>query len=911
MVYIHGGSYLSGAGHVADGSVLASYGGVVVVTVNYRLGVLGFLSTGDQAARGNYGLLDQIQALRWVGDNAAAFGGDPARVTVFGSGAGASCVSLLTLSHYSEGLFQKAIIQSGSALSSWAVNYEPARHARALGARLGCGFEGSDPPNPGDPRSDASSALLSCLRRLPAPALVQAAGPPPGPFHAAFAPVIDGDVVPDDPQVLMEQGEFLNYDVLLGVNQAEGRGLAAAAAMIAVTEETPGVRNPSDVSSNISGVSWDPARSPGPGLTPSAFDTAVSGFVRRLYGDPGGRDALRETVKFMYTDWAAAARSQDGGGGGGFTHPGSNDAAEEHGGEGSDVDPAGAVARLRALVALFTDHQWVAPAVATADLHARYGSPTYVYAFAHRCGGPGGGSEAQNGGPGVSGSTTIGPGFESSAAAHGDELPYVFGAPLLGNPGVGGGGPALPGVPHLHFGCNFTRDDVMLSAVVMTYWTNFAKTGDPNRPVPQDTKFIHTRPNRFEAVAWAKYDPREQLYLHIGLRPRVRDHYRAAKVAFWLELVPHLHSLHEAAFPYLSTTTVATGGPEPGARDPLGTRRRPLEPAPGASAGAAASTRRAPAPAPPRPRPPPLGPRAAAPGDAAVLIETRPRDYSTELSVTIAVGASLLLLNVLAFAALYYKRDHRRRRRETRGRGLGVGPGGRHDGPGGGRGDGNGRHDGLGRGNGGHDGLGRGALPFGGQDGGLGDGNGRHDGLGRAGRGLGANGGGQDGLVRGNGGHDGLGRGSLPCGGQDGSLGASGGHDGSGRFALARSGQHGGVGVLGGGHDGIGRNVLSSGGLAPASNMAAGAGHPGYEDTTPPPGLRPSGPPDYALTLRRSPDDFPVIMAASASILAEAAPGVSSGVAGVMTTTQTVPPPPSLLALNGANLPLGHSTTRV
>lgn len=64
---------------------------------------VGFLSTGDQAAKGNYGLLDQIQALRWVKENIAAFGGDPHRVTVFGSGAGASCVSLLTLSHYSEG----------------------------------------------------------------------------------------------------------------------------------------------------------------------------------------------------------------------------------------------------------------------------------------------------------------------------------------------------------------------------------------------------------------------------------------------------------------------------------------------------------------------------------------------------------------------------------------------------------------------------------------------------------------------------------------------------------------------------------------------------------------------------------------------------------------------------------------
>lgn len=73
---------------------------------------VGFLSTGDQAAKGNYGLLDQIQALRWVKENIAAFGGDPNRVTVFGSGAGASCVSLLTLSHYSEGKYHGFVFYS-------------------------------------------------------------------------------------------------------------------------------------------------------------------------------------------------------------------------------------------------------------------------------------------------------------------------------------------------------------------------------------------------------------------------------------------------------------------------------------------------------------------------------------------------------------------------------------------------------------------------------------------------------------------------------------------------------------------------------------------------------------------------------------------------------------------------------
>ncbi|KAJ8275422.1 hypothetical protein COCON_G00071740 [Conger conger] len=74
MLFIHGGSYMEGTGNMFDGSVLAAYGNVIVVTINYRLGVLGFLSTGDQSAKGNYGLLDQIQALRWLNENIGHFG---------------------------------------------------------------------------------------------------------------------------------------------------------------------------------------------------------------------------------------------------------------------------------------------------------------------------------------------------------------------------------------------------------------------------------------------------------------------------------------------------------------------------------------------------------------------------------------------------------------------------------------------------------------------------------------------------------------------------------------------------------------------------------------------------------------------------------------------------------------------
>ena len=174
---------------------------------------------------------------------------------------------------------------------------------------------------------------------------------------------------------------------------------------------------------------------------------------------------------------------------------------------------------------------------------------------------------------------------------------------------------------------------------------------DPNQPVPQDTKFIHTKPNRFEEVAWSKYTPKEQLYLHIGLKPRVRDHYRATKISFWLQLVPHLHHVNEllqsvSSFthspspqddtPYSYTKRLAKGWPPPGS-----TRH------PGSQAGGAQT------PQPPDAGP---GPGEGGPGGARVQGE----DYSTELSVTIAVGASLLFLNILAFAALLYKKDKRR-----------------------------------------------------------------------------------------------------------------------------------------------------------------------------------------------------------------------------------------------------------
>lgn len=150
-------------------------------------------------------------------------------------------------------LFHRAIIQSGSALASWAVNYQPSKYARQLGERVGCGI-------------DDSTQLVACLQGRSYRELVEQSITP-AKYHTAFAPVIDGDVIPDDPQILMEQGEFLNYDVMLGVNQGEG------------VKFVEGIVDSED------------------GVTAEDFDFAVSDFVDSLYGYPEGRDTLRESIR--------------------------------------------------------------------------------------------------------------------------------------------------------------------------------------------------------------------------------------------------------------------------------------------------------------------------------------------------------------------------------------------------------------------------------------------------------------------------------------------------------------------------------------------------------------------------------------------------------------------------------------
>lgn len=221
LVFIHGGSFNAGSGGVTAGgpdyrgSDIAKQSGAIVVTINYRLSILGFLASpaldaeNPAGVSSNYGLQDQQEALRWVQRNIAQFGGNPGNVTIFGESAGGISVLYHLVSPGSAGLFQRAIVESANDGASFPLKPVEAAEAPIVKA-LGC-----------DPTS-AAATLAACLRALPVDRIVNSGlnvGPP-----------IDGVTVPDNPRTLFASGRFNRVPVIAGTNLNEGTYFIAVAA---------------------------------------------------------------------------------------------------------------------------------------------------------------------------------------------------------------------------------------------------------------------------------------------------------------------------------------------------------------------------------------------------------------------------------------------------------------------------------------------------------------------------------------------------------------------------------------------------------------------------------------------------------------------------------------------------------
>ena len=198
-----------GAASNYDGEIIAGTSDVVIVAISYRLGVLGFFNVPGTKQKGNFGLLDQIEALKWVKQHIGSFGGDPSRVTIFGESAGGGSVSLLMLSPLAKGLFARVIAQSGSALNPWAAHKERSTtQAKEYLSLAGC---------------NGLKTATDCLRKKPWKDMLRWQRASSN-LTSLYAPSADGNVLTGLPIQQMKENKLpvTQVDLMIGFNTDEG-----------------------------------------------------------------------------------------------------------------------------------------------------------------------------------------------------------------------------------------------------------------------------------------------------------------------------------------------------------------------------------------------------------------------------------------------------------------------------------------------------------------------------------------------------------------------------------------------------------------------------------------------------------------------------------------------------------------
>ncbi|XP_065497362.1 fatty acyl-CoA hydrolase precursor, medium chain-like isoform X1 [Caloenas nicobarica] len=275
FVWIHGGALVFGAGSSYDGSALAALDNVVVVTIQYRLGIVGYFSTGDKHAPGNWGYLDQVAALQWIQENIRHFGGDPGSVTIAGESAGGVSVSALILSPLAKGLFHKAISESGTAIRLLFTD-EPEEGAKEVAAASDC-------------EKPSSAAIVECLRGKTEEEIVQIAQKLPSLSTRACA---DGVFLPKSPTQLLSEKLINPVPYIIGINNYEFGWLLPTIMKIPAYAD---------------GLDEDVARQLLQGLLAVNIKGVTSEVVDRIYNEYIGNAANRAQVRDGFLEAVADA----------------------------------------------------------------------------------------------------------------------------------------------------------------------------------------------------------------------------------------------------------------------------------------------------------------------------------------------------------------------------------------------------------------------------------------------------------------------------------------------------------------------------------------------------------------------------------------------------------------------------